>query len=91
MFPHARVITLIFIIFFFTIIELPALIVLGLWFLQQVVFGYFDLVSPAAGGGGGVAYFAHIGGFVFGLALIRAFATRRRREPPPPPTPAWRA
>jgi membrane associated rhomboid family serine protease len=90
MFPHARVITLIFIIFFFTIIELPALIVLGLWFLQQVVFGYFDLVSPTADGGGGVAYFAHIGGFVFGLALIRLFATRRRREPPPPTTPAWR-
>jgi membrane associated rhomboid family serine protease len=89
MHPGARVITLIFIVFFFTIVELPALIVLGLWFLQQVLFGYFDLVAPT-GGGGGVAYFAHIGGFVFGLALIRAFATRRRREPPPPAAPAWR-
>src|SRR3712207_1229324 len=79
LFPRARVITVIFIIFFFTIIELPALLILGFWFLQQVLFGYFDLNDPA-GGGGGVAYFAHIGGFVFGLLLIRAFATKRRRR-----------
>lgn len=89
MHPGARVITLIFIVFFFTIVELPALIVLGLWFLQQVLFGYFDLVAPT-GGGGGVAYFAHIGGFVFGLALIRVFATRARRPPPPPSGLAYR-
>ena len=54
--------TLIFIVFFFTILELPAMLILGFWFLQQVAFGYFDLANPA-GGGGGVAYFAHIGGF----------------------------
>ena len=73
LFPRARVVTVIFIVFFFTILELPALLVLGLWFLQQVMFGYFDLAQPS-GGGGGVAYFAHIGGFVFGLlrrALVR--------------------
>ena len=54
-------------------------LILGFWFLQQVLFGYFDLADPA-GGGGGVAYFAHIGGFVFGLLLIHAFATERRRK-----------
>jgi membrane associated rhomboid family serine protease len=85
LYPHARVITLIFIVIFFTILELPAVLVLGLWFLQQIAFAYFDLVAPT-GGGGGVAYFAHIGGFVFGLLLIRVFATRRKREPP---RPAW--
>ncbi len=69
--------TVIFIIFFFTIIELPALAVLGIWFLQQAVMGYYDLAQPT-GGGGGVAYFAHIGGFVFGLAAIRLFASRKR-------------
>jgi membrane associated rhomboid family serine protease len=79
LFPHARVITVIFIIFFFTIIELPAVLILGFWFVQQVLFGYFDLSDPA-GGGGGVAYFAHIGGFVFGLLLIRVFASERRRR-----------
>jgi membrane associated rhomboid family serine protease len=80
LYPHARVITVVFIIFFFTIIELPAVLILGFWFVQQVLFGYFDLSDPA-GGGGGVAYFAHIGGFVFGLLLIRAFARRQRRRP----------
>jgi rhomboid family protein len=77
LFPRARVVTVIFIVFFFTILELPALIVLGLWFLQQALFGYFDLAQPS-GGGGGVAYFAHIGGFVFGLLAIKLFASRAR-------------
>jgi membrane associated rhomboid family serine protease len=77
LFPRARVVTVIFIVFFFTILELPALIVLGLWFVQQALFGYFDLAQPS-GGGGGVAYFAHIGGFVFGLLAIKLFASRAR-------------
>jgi membrane associated rhomboid family serine protease len=78
LFPGARVVTVIFIIFFFTILELPALLFLGIWILQQFVFAYFDLLGPDDGGG--VAYFAHIGGFVFGLALIRVFASERRRR-----------
>jgi membrane associated rhomboid family serine protease len=78
LFPRARVITVIFIVFFFTIVELPALAFLVIWFAQQALFGYFDLVQPA--GGGGVAYFAHIGGFVFGLAAIKLFASERRRR-----------
>ena len=80
-YPRARIITVIFIVFFFTIIELPALLVLGFWFLQQILFGYLDWAAPA-GGGGGVAYFAHIGGFVFGMAAIGLFAQRRSRVPP---------
>jgi len=79
LFPRARVATVIFIIFFFTIIELPAVLILGFWFLQQLLFGYFDLSDPT-GGGGGVAYFAHIGGFAFGVLLIRVFANERRRR-----------
>ena len=78
LFPRARVITVIFIIFFFTIIELPALVILGFWFVQQVLFGYFGLSS--GGEGGGVASFAHVGGFVFGLAAIKLFASERRRQ-----------
>jgi len=81
LFPRARVVTVIFIVFFFTILELPALLILGFWFVQQALFGYFDLADPT-GEGGGVAYFAHIGGFVFGLLLIRAFADRRKRRLP---------
>ncbi len=79
-FPRARVVTVVFIIFFFTIIELPALLFLVIWFAQQALFGYFDLINPTAEGGG-VAYFAHIGGFVFGVLAIRLLANRRRAQP----------
>jgi membrane associated rhomboid family serine protease len=75
LYPRARVITLIFIVIIFTVVELPALLVLGLWFLIQVFYGASELGQPL-GGSGGVAYFAHIGGFVFGLATIRLFANR---------------
>jgi membrane associated rhomboid family serine protease len=79
LFPKARVVTIIFIVFFFTILELPAMLILGFWFVQQALFGYFDLAS-GSGQGGGVAYFAHIGGFVFGLLAIKLFADERKRR-----------
>jgi rhomboid family protein len=69
LYPRARVITLVFIIIFVTVIELPALLVLGVWFLLQLL-----SASSEPLGGGGVAYFAHIGGFLFGLLFIRLFA-----------------
>jgi len=80
LYPRARVVTVIFLVIFFTVLELPALVVLGLWFVQQAVFGATNLTDPT-GGGGGVAYFAHIGGFLFGLLVIRAIA---RAKPMPP-------
>ena len=80
LYPRARVLTVVFIILFFTVIELPALVMLGIWFAQQAVFAAVGLTNPT-GGGGGVAYFAHIGGFVFGLLAIRLFAHRREAEP----------
>jgi membrane associated rhomboid family serine protease len=78
LFPRARVVTLIFIVFFVTLVELPAIWILGFWFVQQLVFGWLDL--GAAGAEGGVAYFAHIGGFVFGLAAIKLFADDRKQR-----------
>jgi membrane associated rhomboid family serine protease len=81
LYPHARVLTLVFIILIFTVIELPAIAVLGIWFIEQAVFASADLTNPT-GGGGGVAYFAHVGGFAFGLIAIRALAKRRRPVPP---------
>jgi len=75
LYPRARVVTVIFIIFFFTIVELPALALLGLWFAEQLLFGIANASNPL--GGEGVAYFAHVGGFLFGLAAIRAFARGR--------------
>ena len=79
LFPRARVVTFVFIIFFFTILELPAILFLGIWILQQALFAYFDLLQPT-GEGGGVAYFAHIGGFALGALLVRVFAIEERRR-----------
>ena len=73
LFPGARVLSLIFLGFFYQLIEVPAIIVLGLWFVLQLIDGIGSL--GLAGAEGGVAFFAHIGGFVFGLvvgALARA-------------------
>jgi membrane associated rhomboid family serine protease len=75
LYPRARVVSLIILIVFITIIELPALLVLGLWFLLQLYYGSSELAQPVAGGGG-VAYWAHIGGFVFGLAVVKLLARR---------------
>jgi membrane associated rhomboid family serine protease len=76
LYPRARVLTLIFLIIFFTFIELPAYLFLFIWFAQQAIFGAVNLTTPS-GGGGGVAYFAHVGGFAFGLLAVRLFAKRR--------------
>ncbi len=81
LYPRARILSLVFIVFFVTIVEVPAVLLLGFWFLQQIYFGAADLSNPL-GGGGGVAYFAHVGGFLFGLALIGVFAVRRSPQPP---------
>src|SRR5207237_6700614 len=66
LYPRARVLTLVLIILFFTVIELPAVAMLAIWFAEQAVFAATNLTNPT-GGGGGVAYFAHVGGFIFGL------------------------
>jgi membrane associated rhomboid family serine protease len=80
LYPRARVVTVIFIIIFFTFIELPALVVLGLWFLIQLLYGAADLAQPVGQAGGGVAYWAHIGGFLFGLLAIKLFANRANED-----------
>ncbi len=80
--PRARVLTLIFIIFFVTLIEIPAMVLLGIWFVLQFLPAVGQLATPdVAGHTGGVAYFAHVGGFILGLALIKLLA-RRAEEPP---------
>ncbi len=80
LYPRARVLTLVFLIIIF-FLRLPAVVVLGVWFAEQAVFAAAGLTNPT-GGGGGVAYFAHVGGFVFGLLTIRALARRHRSGTP---------
>ena len=88
LYPRARVLTLIFLIIFFTFIELPAVLFLFIWFAQQAVFGAVGLTNPS-GNGGGVAYFAHVGGFVFGLLAVRLFANRQSAAYGPPKHPVY--
>ena len=75
LYPYARIKTLIFIFIFVTTVELPAILLLTIWFFMQVLFSY-------ASGNQGVAWSAHIGGFVFGLVTIKLFTLGRRRTPP---------
>jgi membrane associated rhomboid family serine protease len=74
-YPRARVVTVLFIFYFIRIARIPALFVLGFWFVLQVLNGL-----PALGAsGGGVAWFAHIGGFLFGLGVFKVFVRKRPR------------
>jgi len=74
LFPYARVLTLIPIFFFLRLVSVPAVLLLGIWFFLQVISG-----AGSLGSGGGVAWFAHIGGFIAGAVLV--FLFRRRGIP----------
>jgi membrane associated rhomboid family serine protease len=74
LFPHGRVLTWLLPFFIF---EIPAFIYLGIWFIFQLIDGGYAFVHPQEGGG--VAYFAHIGGFVFGFLAVKLFTTGRPR------------
>jgi len=75
LYPQSRVLTVIFLGYFLRLTMVPAVIVLGLWFVLQLFQGFMTLGGPDMGG---VAFFAHIGGFVAGLLLVRLFANRNQ-------------
>jgi membrane associated rhomboid family serine protease len=81
-YPHARVHTVIPPFFLGPIFELPAVVFLGWWLLLQFFNGSLSLGGPKDAGG--VAWWAHVGGFVFGMA-VSLFAAKRARRPPPIP------
>jgi membrane associated rhomboid family serine protease len=85
LFPRARVTSLVFLGFFYQLIDVPAIIVLGFWFVLQLIDGLTSL--GAVQSGGGVAFFAHIGGFVVGAVAARLImlAVPRLRGPAAPP------
>ncbi len=81
LFPRAKVLSLVFLGFFYQLMEVPAVVLLGFWFLLQLFEGLLAL-GPASPAQGGVAVFAHIGGFVVGVAsglLVRRLAPDRSR------------
>ena len=69
LYPRARVLTLVFLFFFIRVVPVPAAFMLGLWFIVQIL---------SVGTGGGTAWFAHIGGFVIGIGLIKLFTKRKK-------------
>ena len=73
LFPHAHVTTLIILGFFFRLVHIPAMVVLGFWIVLQVLNGLGSF-----GSSGGVAFFAHIGGFLFGMVLLYVLKPRAR-------------
>jgi membrane associated rhomboid family serine protease len=83
LFPHARVVTLLPFGLFSQVVAIPAVFFLAFWFLQQALAGALSLAAPTAQTGG-VAWWAHIGGFVAGCVLVGKFARRR-----PSPRDVW--
>jgi membrane associated rhomboid family serine protease len=79
LFPSARVLTLVPLLFFITFINLPAWLVLGFWFVAQFLSGTATAIAPASQAAGGVAVWAHVGGFLCGIGLIKLFPRRPRR------------
>lgn len=81
LFPTSRVITLVPFLFWPIFVEIPAVFYLGFWFISQLLNGAFALAAAGlVQAYGGVAWWAHVGGFVAGLALVRLFARRRVRR-----------
>ena len=78
MYPHSRVLTLLPLFIFWELIEVPAILLLGFWFLMQL-FSAGTIAMTASTEAGGVAFMAHVAGFVFGLGAV--FLFRKRREP----------
>ena len=77
LFPGARILSLVFLGFFYQLLEVPALLILGFWFVLQLINGFASL-GPTTAQQGGVAFFAHIGGF--GLGVLVGLLLRARGD-----------
>jgi membrane associated rhomboid family serine protease len=90
LFPRARVVTLVPIFYFVRLVQIPAVIYLGFWFVSQLFNGFLGLAAVGSSfQGGGVAWWAHIGGFAFGSAILGIVRLIARRRSPPPPSPPY--
>jgi membrane associated rhomboid family serine protease len=82
LFPHQRVRVLVPLGIFIQIMELPAIIVIGFWALLQFLSGFGSIAHTTASQGGGIAYMAHVGGFIAGLILVFVFRNPPDRRAP---------
>jgi membrane associated rhomboid family serine protease len=78
LYPGSRIVTLVFVFFFIQIIEIPAVVLLGLWFVMQFVNGVGSIATSASGPGGGIAFWAHIAGFAAGFLGVYLFKRPER-------------
>ena len=86
LYPDAKIKTL----FFIFVVQVPAVVYLGIWFLYQFIEANFSLLSPSKGGGSGVAFTAHVGGFLFGVLIAQLVYGGRRKDVSSPTTAMWR-
>ncbi len=81
LFPYATILTLVGFAFFWRFVHIPAMVIIGFWVVMQLLFGYLTMSASTRGAeSGGVAWFAHIGGFLAGAVLL--FLLRPRRSVP---------
>ncbi|HKC58123.1 MAG TPA: rhomboid family intramembrane serine protease [Vicinamibacterales bacterium] len=80
LYPKSRIVTLVPLFFFFQIIEVPAILFLGIWFLMQFVSGLGSIVTVAARSTGGIAFWAHVAGFVAGISGVVVFRRPERQR-----------
>jgi membrane associated rhomboid family serine protease len=81
LYPHSRIVTLVPIFLFIQVIEVPAVFFLGIWFLLQFISGVGSVASAAGGEpAGGVAFWAHVAGFVAGVSGVLVFRRRERQR-----------
>lgn len=85
LFPRARIHTLIFLFFYISVVPIPALLWVGIWFVVQLLQG-----AASQGAASGVAWFAHVGGLIAGVALLPLFRPRRQPVRVPPFDGSWR-
>ena len=83
LYPRANIAVFIPLFFLLGTFSIPAIVLIGIWFLMQLFSGIAS-IGYATGGGGGVAWWAHVGGFLVGMLLITVFRPRRRSRPRPP-------
>ena len=77
LYPNSRVLTLVFVFFYYEIFELPAIVLLGFWFLIQLFSAGAIAVTANTQGSGGVAFVAHVAGFIFGMIAVFVFKKRQ--------------
>lgn len=80
LYPKSRIVTLIPLFFFFQVIEVPAILFLGIWFLMQFINGLGSIVTVAGHNAGGVAFWAHVAGFVAGISGVVVFRRPERQR-----------